>query len=131
MLNRFPYESVNSDEREDGQGETQCLSKIHPNSAHVMMYIFPRQFGLHNVFTSTLDTRETVQPFKDYTVRDDEIKARGNGTKNKVPKRLRGEAAELAQKLQILHQRCPYDALLRYYCSPVVSSFVSRLASCC
>ena len=37
-------------------------------TVHVMKYIFPRQFGLHNVFTSPVDLRETVQPFKDYTL---------------------------------------------------------------
>lgn len=86
------------------------------------MYMFPRQFGLHNVFTSTLDTRETVQPFKDYTVREEEIQARRRvDPKVNVPKRLRGGALRLVQKLQILHQRCPYDELLQYHCTRQVS----------
>ena len=82
------------------------------------MYMFPRQFGLHNVFTSVLDTRETVQPFKDYTVREEEIQTRlRKDSKIRVPKRLRSEASRLVERLQVLHQRCPYDALLKYHCT--------------
>ncbi|KAI9814856.1 MAG: hypothetical protein M1832_005658 [Thelocarpon impressellum] len=66
--------------------------------------MFPRQFGLHNVFTSTVDTRETVQPFKDYTLREREILQQGQlnklkggaslrSSKNKLPRRLRGTTA--------------------------------------
>ncbi|KAI9674434.1 MAG: hypothetical protein M1817_001772 [Caeruleum heppii] len=46
------------------------------NSAHtlsLLKYIFPRQFGLHNVFTSAVDSRETIQSSKDYTLREEEI----------------------------------------------------------
>ncbi|KAL1981064.1 hypothetical protein VTN96DRAFT_3129 [Rasamsonia emersonii] len=83
------------------------------HSVHVMKYIFPRQFGLHNVFTSAVDSRETTQPFKDYTLREDEI-ARRESTK--LPKRLRGKALALVQQLQKRHQRCSYTELLRHYC---------------
>ncbi|OQO08842.1 hypothetical protein B0A48_05732 [Cryoendolithus antarcticus] len=34
---------------------------------HVMQHMFPRQFRLHNVFTSTTDRMETAQQFRDYT----------------------------------------------------------------
>lgn len=93
-----------------------------------MKYIFPRQFGLHNVFTSTVDSRETVQAFKDYTLREEEIKALYKGMapdiaireKSKVPKRLRGRAVELVRKMQIAHSRCSYTKLLDHYCSTVV-----------
>lgn len=40
---------------------------------HVLKYIFPRQFGLHNVFTSVVDRYETSLPFKDYFTREEEI----------------------------------------------------------
>ncbi|KAH0538165.1 hypothetical protein FGG08_005223 [Glutinoglossum americanum] len=43
------------------------------HTVHIMKYIFPRVFGLHNVFDSTTNSRETVQPFKDYTMREQEI----------------------------------------------------------
>ena len=87
------------------------------------MYVFPRQFGLHNVFTSKVNTQETVQPFKDYTLREDEIAEKFSiPSTAKVPKRLRGKAVKLIQKLQVLHNRCSYISLLEYYC-PV--SFLS------
>lgn len=86
-----------------------------------MMYIFPRQFRLHNVFTSEVDSRETVQPFKDYTLREDEINQKYDDGNVKIPKRLRSEPIALVQKLQILHSRCPYNKLLEHYC-PVSKS---------
>jgi hypothetical protein len=83
-----------------------------------MMYIFPRQFGLHNVFTNEVDSRQTVQPFKDYTLREDEIsKKYPLPIIPKIPKRLRGRAMELVGKLQIRHRRCSYKELLERYCS--------------
>lgn len=112
----------------------------YPNSAetahtvHVMMYIFPRQFGLHNVFTSTVDSRETTQPFKDYLLREEEISkvkhvrqlrrqpesSLGSKSplinKDKLPKRLRGRVFELSRQLQRRHQRCSYTALIQHYC---------------
>ena len=100
------------------------------HTIHLMKYIFPRQFGLHNVFMSTVDTRETVQPFKDYTLREQEIalavrqkQAKGgviarNGVQSKeqLPKRLRGLPLEMIRKLQKLHARCPYYEMLKHYC---------------
>lgn len=112
VLNRFPYRQP-SDATESPGPQLSTL--------HVMMYMFPRQFGLHNVFTSEVDSKETVQPFKDYTLREDEIHAKfsiENGVK--IPKRLRGKAAELVKKLQVQHNRCPYKALLDHHC--IVSS---------
>lgn len=86
-------------------------SKIE-HTIHVMKYIFPRHFGLHNVFTSKVDSRETTQPFKDYTLREKEI----TGTSNKLPKRLRGLCFDMIQQLQRRHYRCSYVELLRHYC---------------
>jgi telomerase reverse transcriptase len=84
--------------------------------------MFPRQFGLHNVFTSQVDRTKTAQNFQDYTMREEEISRlfrRKPGTESripKIPKRLRGEARRLVEKLQILHGRCSYLELLDYYC---------------
>ncbi|KLJ10847.1 hypothetical protein EMPG_09861 [Blastomyces silverae] len=111
VLNRYPQ----SDNRD--------------HTLHILKYIFPRQFGLHNVFTSSVNPKETIQPFKDYTLREEEI-SRCKNKRNrppkapeisseideKVPKRLRGDLFVLIQKLQKRHQRCPYAELLRYYC---------------
>ncbi|KAI9759142.1 MAG: hypothetical protein M1835_000450 [Candelina submexicana] len=112
VLNRYP----------------DSLNMIH--TVHIMKYIFPRQFDLHNVFTSRVDTRETVQPFKDYTLREQEIARSLNPSANirqdltkktieprvKVPRRLRGEVVRLVGKLQRLHSRCSYTELLKHYC---------------
>lgn len=85
--------------------------------------MFPRQFGLHNVFTSQVDFTQTAQRFQDYTLREKEIanilKASGPDNEQKLPKlpkRLRGLAEKLTQRLQILHRRCSYWELLRHYC---------------
>ena len=100
-----------------------------------MKYIFPRQFGLHNVFTSKVDPKETVQPFKDYTLREHEIARseqialiRGNARKdfsNWLPKRLRGDVLNLVQEMQKRHARCSYHELLKHYCPINVSTVVS------
>jgi telomerase reverse transcriptase len=109
VLNRFLYHKF-ADVSASRDGPQQ-------STVHVMMYMFPRQFGLHNVFTSGVDSKETVQSFKDYTLREDEIHAKfSSEDKVKVPKRLRGKVSELVQKLQIQHIRCPYAALLEHYC---------------
>lgn len=97
---------------------------------HILKYIFPRQFGLHNVFTFKTDYRDTSQPFKDYTLREQEItrdrlrkmsKKGQSGLgcctiKDVIPKRLRGHAIDLVRRLRVLHHRCSYVELLRYYC---------------
>ena len=95
-----------------------------------MKYIFPREFGLHNVFDSTVNRKETVQPFKDYTMREQEIAnseyvrrsrkrdsvSKGRVSKVWIPKRIRGKVVELVSKLQKLHGQCSYTELLRHYC---------------
>jgi hypothetical protein len=95
-----------------------------------MKYIFPRQFGLHNVFTSKVDPRDTALPFKDYTLREKEIqqvlqrqsskrgisRAKVDDMKSHVPKRLRGEPASLVNKFRKLNKKCSYIELLRHYC---------------
>ncbi len=101
----------------------------HNNKHHVVhnvKYVFPRQFGLHNVFTSKVDSKETIQPFKDYTLREHEI-ARSmpsnaattarDRSKGRLPKRLRGPTQSLVRKLLRNHHQCTYTQLLRHYCS--------------
>ena len=90
---------------------------------HVLKYIFPRQFGLHNVFGSVVNSSETAQRFKDYTYREQEISqamheesSRGDRTTG-PPKRLRGDVLGLITKLRRKHRKCPYVELLNHYCS--------------
>ncbi|KAJ4301248.1 Telomerase reverse transcriptase [Kalmusia sp. IMI 367209] len=108
ILNRFP-------DLEDDQ-----------QTVHIMRHIFPRQYGLHNVFTSIVDKRETAMAFKDYTLREKEIHQamcrelpEGKRTeelvvrwKRRVPRRLRGDTVTLVDKLRKLNERCSvYDCL--------------------
>ncbi|KAI5290669.1 hypothetical protein KEM54_000833 [Ascosphaera aggregata] len=94
------------------------------HTIHILKHIFPRAFGLHNVFTSVVDRRATTAQFMDYTMRDAEIFAladelrRRKGVEtntDRVPRRLRG-VLPLVSKLQQLHGKCAYRALLMKYC---------------
>ncbi|KAI1262968.1 hypothetical protein F5Y18DRAFT_138184 [Xylariaceae sp. FL1019] len=121
VLNRAPYHQIDD---VDGTSEPRPVHSTHQNEINtfrVMMYMFPRQFGLHNVFTSKVDFKETSQTFKDYTLREEEIAEKFGrlgdvGVKLKIPKRLRGRAIELVRALQVGHQRCSYSQLLHHYC---------------
>jgi len=106
----------------------------NPNhTVHLMKYIFPRQFRLHNAFTSKVDSRETVQPFKDYTLREQEIAQveRQNSSRRgedlaspyhlHVPRRLRGTTYDLVKELQSRHAQCSYSELLKHHCPLRVS----------
>jgi telomerase reverse transcriptase len=113
VLNRYPLKPPNT----TSDAPSSASSPPEQSTIHVMMYLFPRQFGLHNVFTSEVDSKKTVQPFMDYTLREDEInKKYPPSTPPKIPKRLRGKAAQLVRKLQTLHSRCSYKELINYYC---------------
>ena len=106
------------------------------STVHLMKHVFPRQFDLHNVFVSRVDPKESGQPFKDYTLREQEIKQktfdlgrkRGANTvddkvlKDKVPKRLRGKPCTLIQAIHKRHTTCAYAALLHHYCPVQTSS---------
>lgn len=100
---------------------TRMIQQNEKNTLKVMMYIFPRQFGLHNVFTSKVNTKETSQRLKDYTLREEEIfekfgRLGDDDVQVKIPKRLRGLGRDLVHKLQAFHRRCSYAQLLQHYC---------------
>lgn len=100
---------------------TDILNRIRNHeqadkNAHLFKYIFPRQFKLHNVFTYAVDTKNSAQPFKDYTLREQEIKLAYRSKQRSLPKRLRGECEALVGHLRTRHERCAYSALLQYYC---------------
>ncbi|KAK5952675.1 Telomerase reverse transcriptase [Knufia fluminis] len=82
----------------------------------VMRYVFPRQFNMHNVFTSMTDRTETVQAFKDYTFREDELRHLSAKERRYLPRRLRGPALQLIRKMRRAHARCSYSQLLAHYC---------------
>lgn len=95
----------------------RCSDSTQPkHTKHVLQYMFPRQFGLHNVFTSTVDPAETSQPLKDYAFREMEIEEKSKGRPTKMPHRLRGTAIDMVRKMQRNHRNCSYSQLLRCYC---------------
>lgn len=112
MLNRFPYKAPTPTEEDTNHG----------NVVHILVYMFPRQFGLHNPFTSVVDRQKTTQKFQDYTLREEEIAEKFSklDTHGKpirhVPKRLRGQVQHLVERLQILHGRCAYAEMMKHYC---------------
>ncbi|KAJ5147503.1 hypothetical protein N7526_000855 [Penicillium atrosanguineum] len=105
-------------------------------TVHVMKYIFPREFGLNNVFTVSADSNSSVDMLSNHNrreseiARDDEQRRQrrcqssgdqlraelGGNLSEKVPKRLRGKAMELISRLRLNHARCSYGELLKYYC---------------
>lgn len=126
ILNRAPY--MQPSPGSDGR-HVQPTEQNDVNTLKVLMYIFPRQFGLHNAFTSKVDFKETSQRLKDYTLREQEIIDKfgvlGDDSrphKAHIPKRLRGKAKDLVQRLQVLHMRCSYSKLLEHYCPVRVSN---------
>lgn len=92
-----------------------CRDEAH--GKHILKYIFPRQFGLHNPFTFATDRRETVHTFKDYTDREIEIAAAPKNRDLKVFRRLGPKVLPLISKMQKLHKQCSYHLLIHYYCS--------------
>ncbi|KAI1756676.1 hypothetical protein F4782DRAFT_277501 [Xylaria castorea] len=126
VLNRSPFQQL--EEGGDLEIRTRFIQQNDVHTLKVMMYIFPRQFGLHNVFTSTVDPKETSQRLKDYTLREEEIykefgRLGDNRVHMKTPRRLRGRAKDLVRRLQVLHQRCSYSRLLQHYCPVCPSSY--------
>ncbi|KAJ4394591.1 Telomerase reverse transcriptase [Gnomoniopsis smithogilvyi] len=125
-LNRFPVLKKDS-ESADVRNHQNHAHSITNNALRIMMYIFPRQFGLHNAFTSHVDPTKTAQKFQDYTLREEEIFAKfsANCAESsqrldvRVPKRLRGKAEHLVQRLQTFHARCSYAKLMEHHC-PIV-----------
>lgn len=130
VLNRCLHLSKPDKEVRIADSESQAEQR--GNTIKVMMYMFPRQFRLHNVFTSQVDHSQTAQRFQDYTLREEEIALAfppkpdaPTAQLAKVPKRLRGEAGALVERLRILHGRCSYVELLGHYC-PCMFDIPSR-----
>ncbi|KAK8126658.1 RNA-directed DNA polymerase [Apiospora kogelbergensis] len=120
VLNRSPYVNPGTESASDSSA---LESRNEANTLRIMIYMFPRQFGLHNAFDSKVNYSETSQRLKDYTLREQEIQDRfGDLASNEArlkkpnPKRLRGKVKELVRKLQIMHSRCSYSKLLQHYC---------------
>lgn len=104
--------------------------KFHEARArHLAKYVFPRQFGLHNVFTSPKSSG-SYELLPDYDDREVDIKVSSSGLgelisadparsqklgKVKTPPRLKG-ALELMQRMGQLHDKYKYRKVLDRLC---------------
>ncbi|KAJ6445860.1 RING-finger domain containing protein [Purpureocillium lavendulum] len=142
ILNRCRYAQPLAAPAADSSASSERDGHMKLNAANaikVMMYIFPRQFGLHNVFTSETNRKETAQKFQDYTLREGEItrllRRDGrdpNSADPRVPKRLRGAPLALVQRLQVLHHRCTQVSLPATFNSFLdLASPVSHVSAFC
>lgn len=90
---------------------------------HVLKYVFPQSFKLHNPFTCEVDKRETAMRLKDYTMREAEITHASlklhPKTRDRTPKRL-VLISSILQRIRKRHSRCSYTQLLAHYC-PLIS----------
>ncbi|PHH67661.1 hypothetical protein CDD80_664 [Ophiocordyceps camponoti-rufipedis] len=113
VLNKCPHVShpIRSG-RGSSRSETEACNGL--NTTRVMMFLFPRQFGLRNVFTP--ETSNKDQAFSAYAAREAEMASFLGRDRIKLPKRLRGTASRLVQRLQVLHGRCSYTETLDHYC---------------
>ncbi|SGZ26907.1 BQ5605_C025g09993 [Microbotryum silenes-dioicae] len=83
---------------------------------HLAKYIFPRQFGLHNVFTYP-KPRLNVEVVSDHHDREIEIKKLGTV---KTPERVK-PTLPMLQRMMLLHSRCNYRKMLDRYCPKKVT----------
>ncbi|SPO20458.1 uncharacterized protein UTRI_00858_B [Ustilago trichophora] len=107
---RTPAKSLSIDGKQDLKSHEAIFHDRR--TRHLAKYVFPRQFGLHNVFTGARDFDTSTQPFRDYTVREVEIKALGA---KRTPKALRPALPVLA-KILSRHDKLNYRALLNRCC---------------
>jgi telomerase reverse transcriptase len=117
------YNKVDTDPRLPDVFNRFADTSSSEQTTHIAKYIFPREFKLHNVFTSPVDSRETSQPLKDYTLREHEITAVAAKTKSHLPKRIRGAPLALVHKIRTAHSKLPYVELLRHHCPDTVRPF--------
>ena len=82
------------------------------SGSSLMADIFPLQHGLHNVFSSDVNRKLTVQPFRDYTVRDGVVRV---SLKHRTPKCLR-KFLPMAHNFMARHAHCSYYSLLNHHC---------------
>ncbi|KAG4305064.1 hypothetical protein PORY_001234 [Pneumocystis oryctolagi] len=84
------------------------------HSIYLLVHIFPKQFHLHNVFSSFTDRKNNAQFLKDCTVK---ICGLSHDRKRKIsiPKRLR-KFLKIIPSFQRRYKLCFYKVMLDYYC---------------
>ncbi|ERS98417.1 hypothetical protein HMPREF1624_05201 [Sporothrix schenckii ATCC 58251] len=120
ILDQFPKLSKLPEESPRGH----FLASVNKaRTIRTVMHIFPKQFGLQNIFTSATDGGKLPRSLHHVFAREEEIVAKFGEEKLQeynfqvpTPKRLRGTLLGLVEKMQTLHRKCSYAALLQYYC---------------
>ncbi|CEO58739.1 hypothetical protein PMG11_03444 [Penicillium brasilianum] len=132
------YGGESRGEVRSGLGDTHVLNRYksldsEAQTVQVTNYIFPRQFGLQNVFTSTANRNGNTQnivfrepeisqliekeQLRRPAVSGDQVNGHNEeAAHTKLPKRLRGQTMELVRRLRIRHAKCSYRQLLDHYC---------------
>lgn len=89
------------------------FAKLAPQEQikRLLTNLFPLQYKLHNVFSSEVDRKETAQPFKDYTMRNNEL-----ARQTRRPKCLPLQILQLISALLHRHHRTSYRKILEYHC---------------
>ena len=95
------------------------LNRVTPDEEGarvVAKYIFPRQHGLHNVFT--FEKEKGAWCFRDYSSRDAEIATTtvSSSPNPKVPRRVQQAIPWITQMI-VRHRRVNYHALLKRICA--------------
>ncbi|SCV70113.1 BQ2448_1507 [Microbotryum intermedium] len=106
------------------QTETDA-GQLLGGARHLAKYIFPRQFGLHNVFTFP-KPRLNSEVVSDHHDREIEIKAGQKASSSpklgtiKTPARVK-PTLPMLQRMMLLHSRCRYRKMLDRYCPKKVT----------
>ncbi|KAF7718306.1 Uncharacterized protein PECH_001106 [Penicillium ucsense] len=119
-------------EMKSGLGAFHVLNRFQSiaseaETCHVMKYMFPRQFGLQNVFDSGADSICTTSREQEISLYEQQQRRRTSfkegvtnevteSTNTKLPRRLRGKPLELVRRLRARHSACQYRKLLDHYC---------------
>ncbi|BGP32724.1 Telomerase reverse transcriptase [Rhodotorula toruloides] len=114
ILTRLPslFPPTPTDQLEDKQ--SKAISQAP--ARHLAKYIFPRQFSLHNAFTSP-KPRSSLEVLPDYLDRELEIKKLGS---SKTPSRLKVALPHL-ERLALLSRRCNFRKVLDERCPSKVN----------
>ncbi|KAK4334926.1 Telomerase reverse transcriptase [Rhodotorula toruloides] len=114
ILTRLPslFPPIPTDELDDKQ--SKAISQAP--ARHLAKYIFPRQFGMHNAFTSP-KPRTSLEVLPDYLDRELEIKKLGS---SKTPSRLKVVLPHL-ERLALLSRRCNFRKVLDKRCPSKVN----------
>ena len=106
FLNRYSHEAPMVQQAEDKNALVTITNpEIQENTVRLMMGMFPRQFHPNKAFSSVLERQNLG--------RENSV---AELSKPQIPKRLRGIATHLVQKLQIRHKECSYIRQLQRYC---------------